>query len=297
MSIDALVDGRFFGKYAADGDGLCVDAVFSAGAYMTVSRGGLVMLHDASLGTAPFGVGVENAAAVIKDSGMARGQRGRVSGGALILPESGLRFRLMPAPPGDEPELSPTADMLRAAAERGEAALKTSGRGSLSELLSDDGAEVKNRFAKAALEPVRLLKKALRLNDGAGMRAALADLLGLGEGLTPSMDDFLCALCAVLLRAQRVWGLAVPEASALAEALRELAPLRTSPISAAYLISYASGEEASRLAEALRPGPELMSPGAAAALLGVGGGSGADMLCGAVFGLRYLMERFITGRV
>ncbi|HEX6423320.1 MAG TPA: DUF2877 domain-containing protein [Acidimicrobiales bacterium] len=92
------------------------------------------------------------------------------------------------------------------------------------------------------------LRDGLDRNDA---RAAAAALLGRGTGLTPAGDDLLAGALAAL-RAQRS-----PAADALGDAVRSLAPVRTTRLSAALLDAADAGAvvpEAAAVLRALAPG-------------------------------------------
>lgn len=292
--MEALVPAETAGKYLAPGDTLTVSGVFSSGVYFHNLRGGIVLLHDREYGLVPFGLGVSDVRGLIAACGFGAGEEAVVSAGAMVFP--GLTLSLRPVP-RQEPAFRPDGRALAAALSRGRRLLLESGKGSLSELLTSRVRdEVQNPFARAAFGGVRALASALTGDDGAAMAEALPELLGLGTGLTPSMDDFISAVCAALLRARDVWGLKVGEAGTLAEAAAALAPDRTTAVSAAYLLSSCRGETFSLLADVLCPLPELLSEQTVRALLRVGAGSGADMLTGTLFALEYLLEHYVPIR-
>jgi hypothetical protein len=288
MRTEALVPPEF-GACVRPGDGLRVTGAFSAAVYLENPRGGIAMLHDAACGRVPFGFGVRDARAVLARAGFRPGQTGRREGDEIRLGDEVFVLTSVPEPP--EVRWTPSRQALSAALTRGSALLAESGRGSLAELLTPPSGGPAGPFARAAAPAAEALETALAERDAPALRAALRGLLGLGTGLTPSLDDFVSALCAALLRARDVWGLALPEADLLAAAVAELAPARTTPISAAYLLASAGGQGMTRLADVLRPLPGLMEPARVRALLEVGAGSGGDMLAGTLFAVRYLLKQ------
>jgi hypothetical protein len=107
------------------------------------------------------------------------------------------------------------------------------------------------------------------------IRSGAARIAGLGNGLTPAGDDFLCG---VMLWA---W-LAHPDPEAFCRALAEAAAPRTTTLSAAFLRAAARGECHATwhalLAQLAWPGGQLAP--AVDAVLAHGATSGADILAG-----------------
>ena len=113
------------------------------------------------------------------------------------------------------------------------------------------------------------------------MEEAIAGLLGLGPGLTPSGDDFLIGALAMLdaLGERKIH-------AALARAVTALAPALTSPLSASFLRAAAGGHVGENLCSAIAL-VLLGDVGAAvAAARRIGHASGWDMLAGAAITLR-----------
>lgn len=120
------------------------------------------------------------------------------------------------------------------------------------------------------------LRAALHDSTSGTIDAAVTSLAGLGHGLTPSGDDVLAG-CLLMLHALGQ----AERANALADAVRRIAPARTSPLSYALLEPACDGEAHERVAAAIvafaagRPAAEVIRP------LGlVGATSGYDMLAG-----------------
>lgn len=115
--------------------------------------------------------------------------------------------------------------------------------------------------------------------DGQRLRQAVAQLVGLGSGLTPAGDDFLCGL---MLRA---W-LAHPAPDLFCRDVVEVAVSRTTTLSAAFLRAAARGECSARwhcLLAALREGEGARIRAAVQAILAHGATSGADILAGFLY--------------
>ena len=129
-----------------------------------------------------------------------------------------------------------------------------------------------------------LLARATERRDVMGVAGAAARLVGLGPGLTPSGDDFIAGYLAAL------WSRAGFESDidAMLQSLGDaLAPLflRTNAISRQMLSDAAQGRFAERLIDVTRAvagAGDVVS--AAAHALASGHSSGADTLCGLLFG-------------
>jgi len=113
-------------------------------------------------------------------------------------------------------------------------------------------------------------------------------LVGLGEGLTPSGDDFLVGLCAVLHATGRFPRRSAP---AVWEQLCECVRQGTSQLSGEFLRCAFAGhfaEPVVRLMGALRTPETGAWPAHAATLASVGHSSGVDAMVGLAFGCRLL---------
>ena len=101
-------------------------------------------------------------------------------------------------------------------------------------------------FARAAASAIAQFQSwlvAALAGDGAPVPPTPVDkLIGLGPGLTPSGDDFLCGALAVLdaLAERRIF-------AALADAVSDAAPALTSPLAACLLRAAAAGHVGERL--------------------------------------------------
>ncbi|MBE6975962.1 MAG: DUF2877 domain-containing protein [Ruminococcaceae bacterium] len=138
---------------------------------------------------------------------------------------------------------------------------------------------------KARPHLVRLLA-ALQESDFSSISKCVAALLGLGAGLTPSLDDVLLGILYGLLRL-------APEQNNtrhLQTAIRGFAPEQTHAISAAYLSAVADGAAFSRLDDILRAlGGE--APVDITQLMKIGSTSGSEMLLGLLLAANIMIQR------
>ena len=130
------------------------------------------------------------------------------------------------------------------------------------------------------------IRSALERNHLRDLETAALRVLGLGEGLTPSGDDFLGGICFALKHApRRTWRAEFPSVLA---AIRAAATTSTNVISAALLSDLIEGSSyraAHELVAALQAGAPHEIERAARSLLGVGASSGADILAGVLVAL------------
>jgi len=129
-----------------------------------------------------------------------------------------------------------------------------------------------------------ILARATETKDAAEVVSALSALVGLGAGLTPAGDDFIVGyLAALWSRSYREPGIAAL-LRALVSTVGELS-LHTNAISRQMLLDALQGHFAERLTEVVRcvcDGGDVA--GAAMRALQTGHSSGADVLCGLLFG-------------
>ena len=128
------------------------------------------------------------------------------------------------------------------------------------------------------------LCRSLRHHDRAGSVCAARGLVGLGEGLTPSGDDFLAGFEAALRT------LASPDAGFLQDAIIDRAE-RTTTVSGTLLAHAAKGEFAERVHEligALFDGDDASIAGSIDRAVAWGASSGTDCLFGVLVGLDHV---------
>lgn len=142
--------------------------------------------------------------------------------------------------------------------------------------MSETVQEQNDLYCQAALPHMNTLIRGLLQEDGNVVINAARGLLGLGKGLTPSADDFLCGMVYVFLRSAVGES---PMVKNLCQMLQEEAGNGTNAISAAYLAAISAGAEYERMHYVLK---WLSGEGKACIqeLLEVGSSSGADMLMG-----------------
>jgi hypothetical protein len=137
------------------------------------------------------------------------------------------------------------------------------------------GKECRDPFFLKYRQLVPAFCEAAVINDGDEVQKILEDSIGLGKGLTPSMDDFSTGFlsCAAWLDPQHgVIGRNVFKAAA------EAAPKRTNAISAAFIPAAAGCEPFGAVRDILERRPRAVSE-----LISAGSSSGSDMLCGLVY--------------
>ncbi len=130
------------------------------------------------------------------------------------------------------------------------------------------------------------LCRSLRHHDRVGSVRAARGLVGLGEGLTPSGDDFLAGFVAAL------WTLGSPDAGLLADAIVDRDE-RTTMVSGTLLQHAAKGEFAERIHELMGALLDIDDVGIAESIeraVAWGASSGTDCLLGALVGLDLVTE-------
>jgi hypothetical protein len=165
--------------------------------------------------------------------------------------------------------------------------------------LSDCGIGTEHRVAlRAANERtgdlMPALERALAMRDGDGVLGCVAKLVGRGPGLTPSGDDALVGMLAVLHRL----GATGPGPARLLGPAVAAHLHRTGDISAHYLslaIAGHLGERLIALCDALARAESDDVAAAAAAVVATGATSGADALLGVVTGVRLLARTSAVG--
>ncbi len=133
------------------------------------------------------------------------------------------------------------------------------------------------------------LKRSIIRDSTASIRIALEKIMGMGSGLTPTMDDVLIGIAYVASIIERIGIKIMPSNKCFSNAIIENAERLTTEISSAYLKSAAFGEVYSLLEKVALS--LLFSKGGDGLrenideLLSVGSDSGGNMLVGMLLGL------------
>ncbi|GEM_PF-460684 len=268
-------------------------ARFHDSCYLETDSGEYLLLCDRRYGALSFAIGLPDPQEFLA-LGLFAGARFRAAPRKLHFPGVTVLISGCVRPPGSP--VFPSRALCRSGIPRLTAYLHSTDRGAARDLLVllpglDIGDLTPpetfggNPFAAAARKPVcRLLRACLQNGDEQELSKCLQGLLGLGSGLTPSMDDWLLGFLYTLQRSS-----ACPSVSGkLSRLIPALSPGRTSFASVAYLRAVSRGESfelLDRVLSALAEGNAPDIDAAASALMKVGSGSGSDILTGMVFAL------------
>jgi hypothetical protein len=132
------------------------------------------------------------------------------------------------------------------------------------------------------------LARALKQRDPTRICDAVINLLGLGQGLTPSGDDVVMGALAMLVWRARLGDFPVAVIDSLTQAINREAPKHTNVISARLLDYACQGvlyAPAMELGAALLAGASHVIAAPAHRLLAMGGSSGAELARGLLVGL------------
>lgn len=143
-------------------------------------------------------------------------------------------------------------------------------------------------FLSAAEDILMRASDAFTARDYHDFAAALRELAGLGPGLTPSGDDFICGVFAAF-RATGAW-----YHPAVAPLIHDLTHLgeRTHPLSAAFINCAAEGYVSQIILNFCTSDQSIFNPAdMAGEFERIGHSSGVDSLCGMAYALKLLSGR------
>jgi len=292
MILEGRLANRGLFDFLAAGAPAKVMAAFSGGIYLDFT-GKTVMLHDLENGCIPYGIALENFAGKGKAIGLEQGMELYAKGNTLVCEDVGLVIKLFCE---DMPHIRTESRCLAEFAKRVSKCSELSVRSALSvysacDLNSLSKERIDDIFAKAAYKGISQLCDAMGSQRPETMETALERLIGLGRGLTPSMDDFICGMLFVMHYSRRMWGAKLPWLEELSSAVMRIAPRKTNPFSAAYLVSAAAGEDFSVLRMCIESACDESFDSKLSRLFKIGSSSGADMLCGMSFAANYIMQQ------
>ena len=270
--------------------------MFERACNIETSAGELVTLLAQALGNVPHGIRLAGPVAPF-EAWLAPGQYAILDSTALCLPDAGITVDLSCAAVWRGAVAAVSTDPCSMDADGAAIAVSLRElRATLVERALEQGFApllaaatsarpcVERAFAARLSQALPLLARATERRDIPAVAGATARLVGLGPGLTPSGDDFIAGyLAALWSRAGFDSGLDAILPS-LADALAPLF-LRTNAISRQMLSDAAQGRFAERLIDvtvAISGGGDVVD--ATVHALASGHSSGADTLCGLLFG-------------
>ena len=297
MELNCTTTSKELFYWSRGKDSLTIAGVFSGGVYFLRSDGQMLLLHDRESGTLPFGFQADGILGRGKELGFEPKKTLLVNDGMIWQPETEIRLYLHYAPTElIKSAVSPEqawewlcTEGLRHLSEKGGTTLVP-----FAERASDSfsRSELKDPFAAAGWNGVQALELGLKKNDGKRISDGLMGLIGLGQGLTPTFDDFITGIILSLNYASHCWKLVHPALEILREKVLALAPARTNPYSAVYLTAAAKDGRFSLVDEYLNTIGTNEWASSADRLLQVGSSSGADMTAGILFAERLIKIEF-----
>jgi len=152
----------------------------------------------------------------------------------------------------------------------------------------------RNPYAEAALPRVEGLVGLLELGDAWGAAREASGLVGLGPGLTPSGDDFLCGLLGSLSVASPLFGDLRSDVEEMNRMVFSSVDGRTNPISRGILKHYAGGRPSGSASELIQGLLDRCDSGIEESVRGVcraGHSSGTDLVVGVLTAFAVLYRR------
>lgn len=283
-TVPDTLDPPYAGRNVAT---LKVCGVFSSAVYMEDPAENMYLIHSSEYGLLPFGFGVKNISTALALLNTDIGEIIEWSNEKLIFSNGcAVTLRKAALPEPKEQHGCPVSD---SALERAVLILKDSGRGAVPDLITKEcinGERAEGSvYVKMAREPLQCLLDGFEYNSPIQISQALSRLIGLGPGLTPSMDDFLTGALCTLHYANKYWGVPLTATETLSKSVQIIAPQRTGKYSQAYLLAAVQGNRFQIIEQVL----SSFSEHSIRSLLNVGGHSGADILTG----ILWVMKRIV----
>ncbi len=151
-----------------------------------------------------------------------------------------------------------------------------------------------NPYAEAALPRIKILVGLLERGDARGAAREASGLVGLGLGLTPSGDDFLCGLLGALSVASPLLGNLRSDVEEMNRMVFLSVDGRTNPISRGILKHYAEGRPSGSASELIQGLLDRRDSGIEESVRGVcraGHSSGTDLVVGVLAAFVVLYRR------
>lgn len=282
--------------------------VYTSSCYCLLNNNEMLLFHDESYGIVPFGIALCGAGKIIHTAGLQTGMRIYCSNSCIFIPDADVIVSLKNTEPprsfmkyDDGIALEP---VIHSNLDEVMETLKVNGSKAglggmalvMDNLFMKTGTQTVqelNYFCRQGFKPLRNLLRAVSAGLQQDICIALEGLIGLGPGLTPSMDDVLVGLVLTLdFMHKRHFAVSAGYCFLKEQILKEM-QLKTTLVSAEYLKCAARGEYFSILDDVI--GGILCAhqrqnlKAFVNRLLSVGSSSGTDMLVGIVLGIKFLL--------
>lgn len=268
---------------------------------------GIILVHDSIYGHIPFGISVNGLALLLLDKDMHIGTPIYYKGFCLKVGSSLELCLRKPADAAILPKhlLPRSSFCLNICFIQEQLEKKRKGDSpvgsafSLEELLrrksraSEGDHTGMDHFSKHVRRRLTELADAICNNNYPQIKVMLDRSIGLGAGLTPTVDDVLVGLLSTFHYAAKKLGAEIKSFPSICQWVLTRSS-RTNRVSRAYLDSAARGETFSLIDELLEAayfGPMMLLRRQVERLLSVGSGSGAEMLLGILLGLRITIPK------
>ena len=287
----SVANRKLFELFSKPGEGKII-GVFSSGIYFDYS-GRTILLHDEQGGALPFGISLPRFNGHGHYLGLEADMPVCCETGNLLRLGKNLYIQLVYT---ECTQKITSRDNLRLFFEYAKDLLLRSEKSAFSiygikDTEKFEKSQIADIFARAAYTGINELSCAMEENSADRVEYCLSKLVGLGRGLTPSMDDFLCGMLFVFHYSKNYWDYKAKFLDVLSSCVKELALQNTNAYSAAYIISAAEGEDFSLMRQCLESAADEDFFDCVNRLLSVGSSSGADMLSGMCFAAKYILKQ------
>ena len=257
------------------------------------------------LGGIPFGISADIETGYFKKIGLDRGMQINISDHLLLIPDADFCIDLGEATVWHPEKIHPDGFSLLKAEVNLDHTLRLvarmgskQGLGELSLILNDlfldrnGGCKQLSQLCQACFEPLAQLIAGIIKNDLLLVENALPNLIGLGTGLTPSMDDLITGLISTLyLFCDRVPG-GGDFVSAVGEKICTLSSSRTTAVSQTNLMFASQGDRFEVLDDLIRSilfssGEDLSDR--VGRLVSFGATSGTELAIGLLLGMKLVL--------
>lgn len=279
--------------------------LFSSSCYCLMEKSDILMLYEDQWGSVPFGIGFNNIGEVLHKSKLATSMQIYCSKQGIYIMEAGLMLYIIKqvSIPAQKTLKKLSPQMVRCNIRIVRNLLRQWPGGCIKELYdfvdhlfqeneNINCIETMNVYSKKSLPYINKLLNALAKNNEEMIKNSLEGLLGMGPGLTPSLDDWLTGFIYTVTFAQNKLKIEYPCIQTMKSLLPTMSRKKTSLISAAYVCAAVKGEGFSlldNLLTAIMTETEAVDR-AAWQILKIGSNSGADMLTGILFAVEALLR-------